>query len=100
MKPIADKVFSVGSPCYGRARHSFGYRDLVVDTACDIEEFIFPSLTALGAEAGASGGTSGATQIYHSAGQSGVAVGVDGIFVKRIPTQQCFPTKCQLPTGS
>ena len=109
MKPIAEKVLSVGNQQVMLTERgtSFGYRDLVVDYRglVIMKSFGFPIIfdcTHSVQKPGASGGTSGGDRRFiEPLARAAVAVGVDAIFVETHPdpASALSDKDCQLPTG-
>jgi 2-dehydro-3-deoxyphosphooctonate aldolase (KDO 8-P synthase) len=109
MKPIAEKVLSVGNEQVMLTERgtSFGYRDLVVDYRglVIMESFGFPLVfdcTHSVQKPGASGGTSGGDRRFIEAlARAAVAIGVDAVFIETHPdpASALSDKDCQLPTG-
>lgn len=109
MKPIAEKVISVGNEQVMLTERgtSFGYRDLVVDYRglVIMEGFGFPLVfdcTHSVQKPGASGGTSGGDRRFiEPLARAAVAVGVDAVFIETHPdpASALSDKDCQIPTG-
>jgi 2-dehydro-3-deoxyphosphooctonate aldolase (KDO 8-P synthase) len=109
MKPIADKVISVGNNqvMVTERGTSFGYRDLVVDFRglVIMKSFGFPVVfdcTHSVQKPGASDGSSGGDRRFiEPLARAAVAVGIDALFIETHPDPaNAFSDKdCQLPTS-